>query len=107
MPTVKKKGAKRKSAPKQRTSTDDPVSDIGVALGELAKATYDVASELRPLYHLDTINDNLANLATATDEVASAIAASVIAQYGSEDDRARIVKHLKGWFWKADVFDSE
>ena len=57
-----------------------------------------VAEELRPLYHLESAADNLGELASALGSLANATAMSVIAQNGTQEDRATAVAYLKRWF---------
>jgi hypothetical protein len=96
--------AKKTTLKKKPTA---PTDDARSGLDALAKAVASVAEELRPLYHLDTINDNHSELAGATDTIGYAIAALVIAHYGSADDRTRIIGHLKGWFHASEVFKED
>jgi hypothetical protein len=79
------------------TAADDTSS----AIGTLARAVSDVAEEVRPLYHIESLADNAGHLsavAAALESLANATAMSVIAKNGSEEDRAIAVAHLKGWF---------
>jgi hypothetical protein len=94
-----------KKTPKKPATVETPASrndDLGSAVYGLAKeikgAGDSVAEELRPLYHIEVIADNLGTLASALDGLAHATAMSVIAQYGSNEDRAVVVAYLKRWF---------
>jgi len=58
----------------------------------------EIAEVLRPLYHIEEIADNLGTLASALDGLTHATAMSVIAQYGSNEDRGAAVNYLKRWF---------
>jgi hypothetical protein len=82
-----------------KTPSDD---DFGSAAYGLAKAIEgageSVAGKLHDLYHIEQIADHLGNLGSALNGLANATALSVIAQYGSTEDRAEAVSHLKSWF---------
>ncbi len=90
-----KKTPKKPNSGKAPASSDD---DLGTAVYGLAKAVESVAEELRPLYHIEQIADNLGALAPELDGLAKATAMSVIAQHGSNEDRAAAVSYLKRWF---------
>jgi hypothetical protein len=76
--------------------------DLGTAVYGLAKeiaaAVDSIAEELRPLYRVAEIADNLGELASALHGLANARGMSVIAQYGNDEDRAKAVAYLKRWF---------
>ena len=69
-----------------------------------AAKTDPVADALQPLYHLEDLADNLELLARRLDGLASAVALHVIAQYGSQAERAKAVAHLKSWFSDSGAF---
>lgn len=99
---TKKKASAKKGAAKKIADASDSVGGISAALVALARSVDD--SGLGYLIHLDTISDHAGELASSLDAVAMALAASVIAQHGSAEDRAAAVKHLKSWFWKSEAF---
>lgn len=57
-----------------------------------------IAEELRPLYQLETVADNLGEIASALHTLAHATALRVIAEHGSDRDRKAMVENLKTWF---------
>jgi hypothetical protein len=63
----------------------------------------EVSSSLDKLYHLEQVAENLGELGHI-DSLAHAIAGYTIARYGSDEDRAKIVEHFKGWFWESEIF---
>lgn len=83
-----KKDAKKKTAD----------GDMGMALVGLAEELGGVGEELRPLHHIETMADNIAELANALHHLANATALSVIAQHGTDEDRTTVVASLKRWF---------
>lgn len=84
--------AKAKENPENVNPPVSPATD------ELADAVDSVAEELRPLYHLEPVADNIGELANALHRLANATALSVIAKHGTEKDREAAVAHLKRWF---------
>lgn len=93
--------AKKTQATKKSETAD---SDVGSGLLGLCKELGGIAEELRPLYHLEASADNLGDLASALNGVSQALAASVIAAHGKQEDRLKAVEHLKSWFWESDIF---
>ena len=73
---------------------------------DLAKAVESVAEELRPLYKIEETNDALGELASALHHLAHAQAMSVIAEFGSEKDRATAVEYLKRQYERG-IFEEE
>lgn len=88
----------RKPSTSTKLKSAEIGGDTGVALHGLARTIEGISEELRPLYHIEAVADNLASLATALDGLSDATALGVIAQYGSSEDRAKAVARLKGWF---------
>jgi hypothetical protein len=85
--------ATRKTIKKTKSPNAD--SDTGVGLHALADTIEGVGEELRPLYHLAAVADNLGSLSSALDGLANATALAAIAQYGSSEDRTTAVALLK------------
>jgi len=100
---TKKQAPAKKGVAKKTADTSDAVDELGAAIAALGRSV-DHSSELDSLRHLDTISDNIGELATSLNAVAQALAASVIAQHGSADERAKIIEHLKTWFWRSEIF---
>ncbi len=76
--------------------------DLGRAVFGLAKEVAggleSIAEELRRLRYVEDAADSLSELASALHGLANATALSVVAQYGSNEDRAAVVDKLKRWF---------
>ena len=89
--------APKTKAAKPPQGSEDPLDDIGVAIGSVAQAI-DRIDGLDKLYHLETLADNVGGLEGPLHSLAEAVAMSVIARYGDDDDRAKAVAHLKRWF---------
>ncbi len=89
-----------KKTPKKTNAVRIPASsdELGLAVTDLAKAIESIAEELRPLYHIEQVADNLGALAPELDGLGKVTAMSVIARYGSDEDRAAAVAYLKDWF---------
>lgn len=100
---AKKKTTRPKKAVPSKQDSD---ADFGNGLYGLAKAIESVAEEIHHLYHLDTINDNIGQIAAAADSISNAVAAYVIAQHGTEADRKEVVAYLKRWFERG-VFSTD
>jgi hypothetical protein len=62
------------------------------------KGLDDLTYNLQPLYHIESLADNVGELASALHGLANATAMSVIAKNGTQDDRAVAVEYLKRWF---------
>jgi len=88
--------AMRKTTKKAKSEKTD--SDIGVGVHALAQPIEGIGEELRPLYHLEVVADNLGTLSSALDGLANATALAAIAQYGSTEDRTAAVARLKERF---------
>ena len=84
--------AKKKTAPKKKaapTATDDSALGL-VARGafEIAAAINKAADELKAPYDFhDGVNDSLGRFCISLDTLADAMAMTVIAAHGSDDDR--------------------
>lgn len=93
---------KAKKLTPNKTNTAKTPADIGdytgTALSSLAQEVGGIAEELRPLYHIESISDNIGELASALRGLADATAMSVIAKNGNEEDGAVAVEHLKRRF---------
>lgn len=61
--------------------------------GDVAKAIESVSEELSPLYKIEETNEMLGAIAGALSDQCQ-----VIAQYGTESDRATALKYLKRQF---------
>jgi len=85
---------KTKATPKPSEASDD----LGSGFLALATAVDGIAEELRPLYKIEDLNDNLAGIASSIHDLANATKLSLIAKHGSDGDRARVVAWLKGDF---------
>jgi hypothetical protein len=85
-----------------KSKIDDP-NDLSSAIGSVGKMMAEVSNSLDNLSHLEQVADNLGNLG-AIDSLARAIAGYTVAQYGSDEDRAKIVEHFKEWFWESGIF---
>jgi len=48
--------------------------------------------------HLETIADHIAKISWSVSRIEDMISLFIIAQYGTDEDRAKVVKHLKGQF---------
>jgi hypothetical protein len=87
--------AKMSKKPTAVTTSASSEDDVGRAVYGLAKevagAADGIADKLEPLYHIG-------DLALALYRLANATAFSVIARYGSDEDRATVVKEMKEWF---------
>jgi hypothetical protein len=81
-----------------KTATDDYGSHIHGLAKELSAAIDGVAEQLGPIYHVEVIADNLGSIASALSGLANAVALQTIARNGDEEDRAKAVAKLKGWF---------
>lgn len=77
-------------------------SDTATALfgfaKELSGEIGEVAHELRHLYHMDTLSQNTGELASALAHLAEVTAFSIVARYGTDEDRALVVAKLKRRF---------
>lgn len=87
--------AKKSTAKKAAKKSSD---DQGMALHGLAKEVGGIAEELGNLYKLETIGDNLAEIASALSHLANATALAIIAENGTDEERAEAVRKAKGWF---------
>jgi len=87
------KKIKAAPAPKEKGN-----GDVGMGLHGLGTAVESIADELRPLYHIEQLSENVAELAAAVHSLAQANALSVIAKNGNQADRSVALEHLKGWF---------
>jgi hypothetical protein len=85
--------AKKTNAP----NGGDGGGDLGTGLYALAKAVEGLG-ELPASYRIEEISDSLGGISAALDRLANTTAMSVIAQYGTNEDRAAAVKHLKRRF---------
>jgi mono/diheme cytochrome c family protein len=71
----------------------------------LAKAIEGLG-ELPASYRIEEISEHLASLASELRSLAHASAMSIIAQYGTDEDRAAVVKYLKHHFERG-TFEEE
>ncbi len=84
--------------PKKNESDQTPDSALAKAIEGLG--------ELPASYRIEEISDHLASLASEIGTLAHTSAMSVIAQYGTEADRAAAVKYLKRYFERG-TFEEE
>jgi hypothetical protein len=94
---VKKTPRKQKAVASPSSDDDHGSSTVSLAK-EIARAVESVDEELRPFYRVADIADNLADVATALRGAADVKAMATIAQYGTDEDRAKVVSFLRGWF---------
>lgn len=80
------------------SNSDGLESAVGHAAQAIVIAGESIAEKLPEDHHFEQIAEYLGELASALHAVAHARAMSVIAQYGSNEDRTRAVTYLKGWF---------
>jgi hypothetical protein len=100
-----KKRVPRKTVKAARTSPPETIG-IDSAVGHAARGAFEIAEaitkaaeELKAPYDFhDGVNESLGSIGGATRSLSMAVAAAVIAQYGTNDDRREAVAYLKGWF---------
>jgi hypothetical protein len=92
---MKAKQAKKPQSVKLAVMPND---ETGQGLYGLAKELSGVAEELRPLYHIETVADNIGELASALHYLAQATALSAIAKNGTEEERKIALTSLKAGF---------
>jgi len=78
-----------------KASDDGTASALYGFAKELSASVDEVAKELRPLYHVENVADNVGELASAIARLASVTSLSVIATHGTDEDRAAVVAQLK------------
>lgn len=61
----------------------------------LADQLGSIADSFDKMYQIENVADNLASVGVALDHLAEASAMSVIAEYGTEEDRKTAVDYLK------------
>lgn len=74
------------------------VGESAVTLRALGKKIGPVAEELQPLKHLEAISAEITRIARCLSSIQDAVSLSLIAQYGSDEDRARILQYFKAQF---------
>jgi hypothetical protein len=72
--------------------------EIGLGLHGLAKAMEGVGEELQPLYKIEELNEALSAIASALHDQANISRMSIVAQYGTQEDREVALKYLKDHF---------
>jgi methyl-accepting chemotaxis protein len=104
---AKKKTAKAASAQAAKAApTADAVDGLGSGLYHLAKATQSIADEIDSLkYKTEEMAESLNHISNSIDGFGTTVELAIIAQYGSEEDRTRVVEHLKKGSYS--VFESD
>jgi hypothetical protein len=85
--------AKSKPAATKQTTTNDSGA-AALAIKLVAESIDDLASEVRPIYHIEALSDNIGELASAMYRLANVTAYSALAAHGDKEDRESALNNL-------------
>ena len=83
------------------------VADESLELSGLSASIESIAEELRPLYQIENVSDNLAEIASALSGIGRATSLAAIAKYGDAADRKEALRLMKEPFQEWGHFKSD